>query len=241
MKGKVLFIIFAFLFFPIMVKAHDGNCFYKSTESGQQLIFDIDSYYKNASLRNQNKLTFGGFFEGVSYSFFENGCSSTIYFNICTMNSTIYYSITLNDMTNDTSDPYQMSCKSEKYVYEKGNVPGSGDNPGSGSTTPGGNDSGQPVVVNCSYLFGDPDNSNNIAYWLQWSMNLIKYIGIIALFLLSTVDFVKALIANDQDAIKKAGTTAMKRFIYCVLLFFLPIIVDYAMTLLGAYGTCNIG
>ncbi len=95
--------------------------------------------------------------------------------------------------------------------------------------------------LNCRYLFGDPDDSKYIAYWLQWTINLMKYLGIIALFVMSTVDFVKALVQHDQDALKKAATTSVKRFIFCVLLFFLPIIVDTLMSFLGAYGTCNIG
>ena len=95
--------------------------------------------------------------------------------------------------------------------------------------------------VNCEYLFGDPTDVNQVAYWMQWVFNLIKYLGIIALFVMSTVDFVKALVQNDQDALKKAATTSIKRFILCVLLFFLPIIVELLMSFLGAYGTCNIG
>ena len=46
---------------------------------------------------------------------------------------------------------------------------------------------------------------------------------------------------NDKDALKKAGSRALKRFIYCVLLFFLPTIVSLIMTMFGAYGTCGIG
>ena len=69
----------------------------------------------------------------------------------------------------------------------------------------------------------------------------MKYVAIVALLVLVTTDFVKAVASNDKDALKKAGTTAIKRFIYCVLLFFLPSIISLLMTLFGAYGTCGIG
>ena len=46
---------------------------------------------------------------------------------------------------------------------------------------------------------------------------------------------------NPEDALKKAGTTAIKRFIYCVILFFVPIIVNFIMNLFGVYGSCGIG
>ena len=76
---------------------------------------------------------------------------------------------------------------------------------------------------------------------MQWILNVMKYIAIVALLALVTMDFFKALVSNDKDALKKAGSTAAKRFIYCVMIFFLPIIVDLIMSLFGAYGTCGIG
>lgn len=93
----------------------------------------------------------------------------------------------------------------------------------------------------CQSYFGDPTCDGCPAYWMQWAMDLIKYIAIGALLLLVTMDFFKALVQNDKDALKKAGTNAMKRFIYCVLIFFLPMIIEFIMSLFGAYGTCGIG
>ena len=96
---------------------------------------------------------------------------------------------------------------------------------------------------NCGSLLGDPrdPNKESVAYWLQWILSAIKYIAIIALFVLSIVEFIKALVANDKDALKKAGMTTAKRFAYCVILFFLPMLVELLMSLFGAYGTCGIG
>lgn len=98
----------------------------------------------------------------------------------------------------------------------------------------------------CESLLGDPDPDkpdakNYPAYWIQWGLNLIKYIAIVALLGLSTMDFFKALVADDKDAIKKASTTTVKRFVYTVIIFFLPILVEVLMKLFGLYGTCGIG
>ena len=95
--------------------------------------------------------------------------------------------------------------------------------------------------ISCDAIFGDPDDSQYPAYWMQWILNIIKYVAIAALLILSTVDFIKALVSNDKDAIKKATMTTAKRFIFVVILFFLPIVVDFIMRLFGAYGTCGIG
>ena len=94
--------------------------------------------------------------------------------------------------------------------------------------------------VNCP-AFGDPNIETDPAYWIQWILNLMKYMAIIALLVLVISDFLKALVENDKDALKKAGSKALKRFIYCVLLFFLPTIISLIMTMFGAYGTCGIG
>lgn len=88
--------------------------------------------------------------------------------------------------------------------------------------------------------FGVPGFSGTPAYWMQQALEIMKYIGIIALLVLTTLDFIKALAQNDKDALKKASNTAIKRFIYCILLFFTPMIVEFLMSLFGAYGTCGV-
>lgn len=97
------------------------------------------------------------------------------------------------------------------------------------------------IDTDCESIFGDPTDSQYPAYWMQWILNIMKYVAIAALLILSTFDFIKALVSNDKDALKKAGMTTAKRFIFVVILFFLPIIVDFIMRLFGAYGTCGIG
>lgn len=90
----------------------------------------------------------------------------------------------------------------------------------------------------CRTYFGDTDDVTSPAHWMQFVLDVMKYIAIVALLGLVTMDFFKALVANDKDAIKKASETAIKRFIYCVILFFLPMIVEIIMELFGAYGPC---
>ena len=97
------------------------------------------------------------------------------------------------------------------------------------------------IKMDCNTLLGDPDDKESPAYWLQLGLNVMKYIGIIALLGLSTMDFLKATVSGDKDAIKKATTTTAKRFIFVVILFFLPILIEVIMKLFGAYGTCGIG
>ena len=128
----------------------------------------------------------------------------------------------------------------EEIAVSGGHVDGFSDERGDGFA----NTDSEDVQNNdelCDAIFGDPDDSQYPAYWMQWILNIIKYVAIAALLVLSTVDFIKALVSNDKDAIKKATMTTAKRFIFVVILFFLPIIIDFIMRLFGAYGTCGIG
>ena len=94
------------------------------------------------------------------------------------------------------------------------------------------------AVDNCEALLGDPSNNESPAYWFQWILNVMKYVAIIALLVLVIFDFLKAMTENDKEAIKKAGIKSFKRFIYCILLFFMPKFVEIIMQLFGAYGNC---
>lgn len=98
------------------------------------------------------------------------------------------------------------------------------------------------VDSNCDSYLGNPLTPGKPAYYMQFIFNLMKYIAIILLFVLSIVDFAKAITAGKDDALKKASITAVKRLIIVVIIFFLPNLMKFLLTLLGAYSadTCGI-
>lgn len=95
----------------------------------------------------------------------------------------------------------------------------------------------------CDAIFGDPDDpkKESVAYWIQWILNIIKYVAIVILLVLSTVDFFQAMVKNDKSELKKVGIKTLKRFIYTVLIFFLPIIVEMILKLFGVYCPSVLG
>ncbi len=95
--------------------------------------------------------------------------------------------------------------------------------------------------VDCHTLFGDEGNPNDPAYWIQTALKIIKYLGIVFLLVYSTLDYIKAITAQDSDAVIKATKKTGLRLIYAVLLFFVPVIVSFFMNFLGLYGTCGYG
>jgi len=92
----------------------------------------------------------------------------------------------------------------------------------------------------CDALFGDPDKSGSLAYYLQKILDVIKYAGIVLCIVLTIVDFGKALLADDKDLFKPLSKTAFTRMIYAVFLFFLPAIVKTLLLLIDVYGTCGL-
>lgn len=92
----------------------------------------------------------------------------------------------------------------------------------------------------CDALFGDPNKTGSLAYYLQKILDIVKYAGIVLCIVLTIVDFGKALLADDKDLFKPLTKTAFTRMIYAVLLFFLPAIVKTLLLLIDVYGTCGL-
>lgn len=97
-----------------------------------------------------------------------------------------------------------------------------------------------PMVEDCETLLGSFEDDESPAHWISWGLDLMRYIAVIALLALVTMDFLKAIASNDKDALKKAGSTSIKRFIYCVLIFFIPVVVKFIMELFGIAGSCMV-
>ena len=64
-------------------------------------------------------------------------------------------------------------------------------------------------------------------------LDLVLYIIPIALIVLLMIDFGKNVMAGKEDEMKKNLNIAIKRIIYCVVLFFVPTIVYFAIDLVS--------
>lgn len=97
---------------------------------------------------------------------------------------------------------------------------------------------------NCESYLGNPQDKTHKppAYYLQFAFNLIKYIAIIMLLVLTIVDFAKAVASSKDEAIKKAGKSTIWRVILAIIIFLLPLLIKFLFTLFGIYsaGTCGI-
>ena len=84
----------------------------------------------------------------------------------------------------------------------------------------------------CDTYFGSGAKGTPM-YYIEFAMNLLKYIAIIMLFVFTIIEFAKAVASSDEKAIKKAATNTVKRLIIVVIIFFAPIIITFIFRLLG--------
>ena len=78
--------------------------------------------------------------------------------------------------------------------------------------------------------------------FLQDIFTLIKFFAPTLVLALSTIDYVKAISAQNADEIKKANGRFVKRLVAGIVVFLLPFILDLLFEIFGLYGldTCGI-
>ena len=78
-----------------------------------------------------------------------------------------------------------------------------------------------------------------IQKWIRISLNFVKYVALVLVVVLGTIDFIKAAGSGEPDAMKKAGQSFMKRVVAVIILFLLPMLVDLILHLINLYGSTD--
>ena len=91
----------------------------------------------------------------------------------------------------------------------------------------------------CTEVFGDPENPKSFAYNLQQIFSIISFIGPVLVIIVTIKDLMMVTAQQKQDGeLKKIGIKTLKRFIYAVILFWLPVLINTIFHMIGLYGTC---
>ena len=85
----------------------------------------------------------------------------------------------------------------------------------------------------CNGILGKPGDEESVAWLLQQILNYIKILGPILVVILSSMDFAKAIIASDDESMKKAEKKLMIRLVLAVALFLVPTLVSVMLNVLG--------
>ena len=81
----------------------------------------------------------------------------------------------------------------------------------------------------CQDLLGDPTNENTPAYYITFAFKVLKYVAILVLLIITTMEFVGAVASQDNDIIKKATNKALIRALLCIAIFLLPTIIEFLL------------
>ncbi len=103
--------------------------------------------------------------------------------------------------------------------------------------TPGGLDD------DCETIFMNADGTfNDFGNFVQDIFTVLKFLAPLLVIVLSTIDYIKAITAQNADEMKKANGRFVKRLIAGVAIFLLPFLLDFLFEIFGLYGlsTCNI-
>ena len=98
--------------------------------------------------------------------------------------------------------------------------------------------------ASCDSLLGSVDNPDEPAYYLELAFTIIKYVAIIILIVFSMKDFAMAIVKKDEEAVKNATASSVKRLVYCVIIFVLPILVKLILNwshIVSTNPLCGIG
>ena len=85
----------------------------------------------------------------------------------------------------------------------------------------------------CNSLLGSVENEESVAWLLQQILNYIKVLGPVLVVVLSSLDFAKAIIASDDENMKKAERKLIVRLILAIALFLIPVLVSVLLDIFG--------
>lgn len=92
------------------------------------------------------------------------------------------------------------------------------------------------VEDQCQTLFLKPNGDlNPLGEFVNDLFAFIKIAAPIAVIILSTLDYLKAIATSNADDVKKATQRTIKRAIFGLLIFFLPTLLDLLFNLFGLY------
>ena len=225
MKNKILLLICAFFLVCINVNAAH-TCEYKSINGSTiKIIEQSDGQYTvsgaNVTLSNSLINTLN-----------SKGCSSArnlhATYNVSTKNHTL--DVQCNDCSYNDSFLYICNCPIQ---YSLQNEYGSND---AGDKNGGGSSSGSPLDYNlsgilgteaCPAIFGNANQEGSIMYLLKnYFFTPVRIITPIILILLTSLDFAKAVFADEKDGMKKAKDNFLKRAVAALIIFLAPTIVS---------------
>lgn len=91
-------------------------------------------------------------------------------------------------------------------------------------------------IMNCSgqnAVLGNVNDPDSVAWLLQKLLDYTRVIGPFLVLVLSSIDYVKAILMSDDDSLNKAHKKLITRLLLAGSLFVLPTLVGVLLNVLG--------
>ena len=180
-----------------------------------------------------------GMNNNIKDSFKSGDCLQTLYYACGNgTNNTVVCNIGKKASTASNSQFVGALNLTNKYYSNA-----AGDNvSGVGGSTNNGNGSGKNPLdfdfngilgtEECPAIFGNVDEEGTIMYMLKnYFFTPVRILTPIILILLTTLDFAKAVFADEKDGMKKAQGNFVKRAVAALIIFLAPTIVSTLLSL----------
>ena len=71
---------------------------------------------------------------------------------------------------------------------------------------------------------------------IHYIINILKWAVVIILIVMVTFDFLKGMMGKSEDEMKKNSSTAVKRVIWAIVVFFVPLLIKTVFARVGING-----
>lgn len=82
-------------------------------------------------------------------------------------------------------------------------------------------------------ILGNVNDPNSVAWLLQKILNYVRVIGPFIVLIMSSLDYIKAILSSDDDSLKNSHKKLITRLVLIVALFLLPTLVSVLLNILG--------
>lgn len=87
--------------------------------------------------------------------------------------------------------------------------------------------------LKCEGLLGNPDNEDSVAWLIAKILNYLRLLGPLMILILSSLEFLKAVLTSDDESLKKAEKNLITRLILAAALFVLPTLIQVLLDIFG--------
>ena len=213
MKKNILIITIAFLIIPLGVKAATAcDGIPTNTPAYEECKSKLSKYNECLNTCNNNQVCK----QGTSSDCQK--CKDNCEKNNPTVNSSTNQSSSNSSSNTSSSGNNSTSSKTDNGAKHN-------------DTIKGVSDDDIPKKTTCKTLFGGKTGE-----LLKDAYKLLKFLVPILLIAMSIKDFGTVIISQDNDGMKKAINTFLKRLIVAVVILIAPTVIGYILKLLGIEG-----